>query len=973
MDPSDSAVPPPKNSESRRGLSIGLLISLGVTISMLLVAATILVLGWNSARTALIDTAERTANDTGQLINARARVLLEPTQSTLRQVSFDPIVDARTLSQRIDRLYVLSEVLTVNPMISAIYVGYDNGEFLLARPLDNAAIRARFKAPGGANFMVQARTRQNNGKILGEYIFFDANSLIEERRAIPEYQFDPRERPWYKTANETTDSVLSSPYVFFTTQQVGVTLSRLSRSGKSVVGIDMVLDDISTTLGSLKLSSNSELALVNDKDEILAYPQMERVLLQGSNGFTFKKVAEFDSPPLQGLQAAAPAPGKVKFFDVAGVETLGIKLPFDIWAGSEMHLLITAPVEDLLGDLPQKRRSILWTIAVLLAILLPLGWWAGSRIGHSLDSLGALAKRIGHFDFSGQETRDSRIREVNNLNGVMLGMSNTIQSFLQLSHRMAVEPDMEKMLHAVLRQLVSATRCSDAAVFLWNADEHRMQLHTLVGDEKSKFEESFAYSPQQQPRVGSHAIQNGELQLELELRGRNGHLQGMLVLIHPVDSAHAESAFREFASQLSGSLAVSIETRQLIEAQKNLLDAVIRLMADAIDAKSPYTGGHCERGPELATMLVDRLAAENQGRYADFHMTDDERYEFYLGAWLHDCGKVTSPEHIVDKATKLEVIYNRIHEVRMRFEVLWRDAEIAHLQRVAAGEPADISLASRDARHQQLRDDFAFVAECNVGGEFMADAALERLKTIASQTWQRHFDDSLGLASEEARRLTTSRAEQPSLPASEYLLADRDDHVVAWEGKRPPVQKGDPANIYGFDMKLPKNKQNMGELYNLSIRRGTLTEEDRFKINDHIVQTYIMLRELPWPQTLKRVPEIAATHHEKMDGKGYPRGLGAEQLTLIDRVMALADIFEALTAADRPYKSPKNLTESLRIMAFMCKDQHLDVDLFRYFLHSRLWQDYAQRFMNADQIDAVDIAAIEKLLPTASQSEAVPA
>ena len=345
MDPSDSAVPPPKNSESRRGLSIGLLISLGVTISMLLVAATILVLGWNSARTALIDTAERTANDTGQLINARARVLLEPTQSTLRQVSFDPIVDARTLSQRIDRLYVLSEVLTVNPMISAIYVGYDNGEFLLARPLDNAAIRARFKAPGGANFMVQARTRQNNGKILGEYIFFDANSLIEERRAIPEYQFDPRERPWYKTANETTDSVLSSPYVFFTTQQVGVTLSRLSRSGKSVVGIDMVLDDISTTLGSLKLSSNSELALVNDKDEILAYPQMERVLLQGSNGFTFKKVAEFDSPPLQGLQAAAPAPGKVKFFDVAGVETLGIKLPFDIWAGSEMHLLITAPVE----------------------------------------------------------------------------------------------------------------------------------------------------------------------------------------------------------------------------------------------------------------------------------------------------------------------------------------------------------------------------------------------------------------------------------------------------------------------------------------------------------------------------------------------------------------------------------------------------------------------------------------------------
>jgi hypothetical protein len=358
VNPSNSDLAQPHAPESQRGFPIGLLISLGVIVSMLLVAATILVLGWNSARSALINTAERTANDTSQLINARARVLLEPTQSTLRQVSFDPIVYAKTLQQRIDRLYVLSEVLTVNPMISAIYVGYDNGEFLLARPLDTASVRERFKAPGGANFMVQARTRQKNGKIVGEYIFFDANSVIEERRTIPEYQFDPRERPWYIGANVTTESVLSPPYVFFSTQQVGVTLSRLSRSGKSVVGIDMVLDDISTTLGTLKLSKNSELALINDKNEVLAYPEMDRVLLRGANGFTFKKVSEFDSPPLQRLQAADPPPGKVQFFDVAGVETLGIKLPFDIWAGSEMHLLVTAPVEDLLGDLPQKRNTL---------------------------------------------------------------------------------------------------------------------------------------------------------------------------------------------------------------------------------------------------------------------------------------------------------------------------------------------------------------------------------------------------------------------------------------------------------------------------------------------------------------------------------------------------------------------------------------------------------------------------------------
>ncbi len=455
----------------------------------------------------------------------------------------------------------------------------------------------------------------------------------------------------------------------------------------------------------------------------------------------------------------------------------------------------------------------------------------------------------------------------------------------------------------------------------------------------------------------------GTAHTEVELRGRNGALQGVLVLLHADDLGHRDPAFLRFAHQLSGMLALSIETRQLIDSQRKLLDAVIRLMADAIDAKSPYTGGHCERVPELATLLVDRMSADRDGPYADFSMTEDERYEFYLGAWLHDCGKVTSPEHIVDKATKLEVIHNRIHEVRTRFEVLWRDAEIAHLKRVIDGTPEADSQAELARRQAQLQSDFAFVAKCNVGGEFMADEAIERLGTIGSQTWWRHFDDRLGLAIEEARRLEAAVPHAPELPVAEPLLADRPEHLVPWGPRKPPVEKGDPANHHGFDMVLPAHQQNMGELYNLSIRRGTLTDEDRFKINDHIVQTLGMLKGLPWPQHLARVPDIAATHHEKMDGKGYPRRLPASQLTVADRVMALADVFEALTAADRPYKPPKTLTESLRIMAFMCKDQHLDTELFRYFLHSGLWRTFAERYMQPVQIDGVDVAAIEKLLP----------
>jgi HD-GYP domain-containing protein (c-di-GMP phosphodiesterase class II) len=508
-----------------------------------------------------------------------------------------------------------------------------------------------------------------------------------------------------------------------------------------------------------------------------------------------------------------------------------------------------------------------------------------------------------------------------------------------------------------------------AAAVEERANAGAMQQAAVDGTLIHHDEPALQYQPLPASSGAREEVAPGITEAQVELRGRSGKLEGLLVLQYTSDEGHADVSFIEFVTKLSGMLAVSIETRQLIEAQKALLDAVIKLMADAIDAKSPYTGGHCERVPRLAGMLVDRMSADATGPYAQFGLSEDERYEFHLGAWLHDCGKVTSPEHIIDKSTKLETIYNRIHEVRMRFEVLLRDAQLAFWQELAAGGDRTALQAELDQKTQQLQDDYAFVARCNVGGEFMADADVQRLASLAQTAWMRHFDNRIGLSAEELMRVEAASPEARPLPVQEALLADRPDHVVPWGARRPPVEKGDPKNRYGFDMHLPKYAQHMGEVYNLGIRRGTLTEEDRFKINDHIVQTLIMLRSLPWPAHLAKVPDIAATHHEKLDGKGYPRKLGGNQLTLVDRVMALADIFEALTAADRPYKAPKTLTESLRIMAFMAKDQHIDPELFRYFLHSRLWQEFAGQFMQPLQIDAVDIASIEKLLPVPAVAE----
>jgi len=301
---------------------------------------------------------------------------------------------------------------------------------------------------------------------------------------------------------------------------------------------------------------------------------------------------------------------------------------------------------------------------------------------------------------------------------------------------------------------------------------------------------------------------------------------------------------------------------------------------------------------------------------------------------------------VVDKATKLETIYNRIHDVRVRFEVLLRDAKISALEAIAAGGDAAAENARFAARKAELIDDFGFIAECNMGGEFMAPEKVERLKRIATQTWARHFDDRLGLSHEELKRYTTA---PEALPALEPLLADKPHHVIA----RTDTRVLDPK--WGFKVTVPQNLYNYGEVYNLAIGRGTLTEEERFKINEHVIHSLMMLEQLPLPKNLRRVPEYAGTHHETLIGTGYPRKLDKDKLSVPMRIMAIADIFEALTACDRPYKKAKTLSESIKILSFFKKDGHIDPDLFDLLLTSGVYQRYAEKYLLPEQRDTVDI------------------
>ncbi|HAO23718.1 MULTISPECIES: HD domain-containing phosphohydrolase [unclassified Methylophaga] len=394
---------------------------------------------------------------------------------------------------------------------------------------------------------------------------------------------------------------------------------------------------------------------------------------------------------------------------------------------------------------------------------------------------------------------------------------------------------------------------------------------------------------------------------------------------------------------------MSLATQFYQKSHQQWTDSLVESVAHAIDAKSAYPTRHCELVPELTMLLADKASESNESAFKDFQLDNDvQQRELRLAAWLHSYGKITTPEYLVDKRTKLEMPYNRIHEIRMRFEVLWRDAEIEFWQQtMQRPEKRTVYEDALKVKQIQLEDDFAFVAQCNIGTEFMDQNTNERLKRLSKISWQRHFDDQLGLSPVELARYHDSNTR---LPATEQLLDDKPEHII------PHNQKAAEDAKSGVNLNQPEYGFNHGELYNLTIESGTLTKEERFRINEHILTTIKMLESLPYPDELSNIPRYATTHLETMNGTGYPRGLTAENLSVPERIIMLANVFEALTAAERPYKKAKTLSVAIFILHQLVEQQLMDRDVFELFLTSGAYKQYAERFMAAEQIDEVDIS-----------------
>jgi len=402
--------------------------------------------------------------------------------------------------------------------------------------------------------------------------------------------------------------------------------------------------------------------------------------------------------------------------------------------------------------------------------------------------------------------------------------------------------------------------------------------------------------------------------LTIPMKNHESEIIGVLQLINAKHKQQKSiipftDADQNLVESLASQAAIALTNRQLINQLENLFESFIKLINTAIDDKSPYTGRHCERVPVLTMMLAEAVNRTTTGPLKDFHMTELDRKELKIAGLLHDCGKISTPVHVVDKATKLQTIFDQIHMIDTRFEVLKRDAEIELLNAKLedckdVGAQAIAELEQQFQEHiSKINEEREFLRECNIGGESMAPKDQERVRQIGTKyTWR-------NIAGKEVSFLTED------------------------------------------------------EINNLSIKAGTLTAEERNIINHHVVVTIKMLGALPWPKKLRNVPEYAGGHHERMDGKGYPRGLTREQMSVQARVMGIADIFEALTAADRPYKKGKTLTESLHILGKFRLNGHLDPDLFDVFVREKVYLEYARQFLDQEQIDSVNESNIPGYIP----------
>lgn len=884
----------------------------------------------------------------------------ERISTILRILRATNLTELTSEKSKIGSLPVLFEMLNSTKRLSALFIAYANNDFFLYKKIPSTAVLNKYNAPKNSYFMMTLR--QSNKT---HHHFFDIENKRLKVVEDPNYNIKIAERPWYQKAKNSDHYIVTDPYVFHASQELGVTLAVEDKRNGAVLGADYTLNGLSNLLKEFQAYSTDQRIIVNQHGQVIAYQDAEKLFSAGNKFDSFKTIESLNTPVLEHVFN--------HYKDQKGI--ISFTFNNEDWRGevsavsANRHLLLLQVVntKDLLSEAYKLLdQSVFITLLIILATL-PIAWYFARLLTAPMSVLSKDLEKIKDFDFRKTKHHKTSVKEISELLSVTNQMKDTISHFLDLSASLVSKQSFQQLLSKISEECNNIPNSQGTIIIINNKNNceikhchlpelsHSMNTQLLQqlaavsldcdmlqADITNRTIPDEIQQLLQKNRILKHTL-NWRL---VALKNRSGKNLGAIAVLESQQLALNKGKLR-YAQAIASFSALSIQSQQLLTEQKQLLESFILLIAGAIDSKSPYTGGHCARVPELTKMLSKAACDDKQGHYKNFDLTEDQWEELHIAAWLHDCGKIVTPEYIVDKATKLETIYDRLNEIRMRFELLKSETEKNYWQAVAEKGDKQQLILQRDALLTQLDREFEFIAECNIGGEFMSDDKINQLQMIAKRTWNRTLNNKIGIAPHQANKIADS-----TLPIKEPLLADKAEHLIEREHK----ELTEVDNEWGFEMQTPEYRFNRGELYNLSIKRGTLTTEDRFIINGHMVHTIVMLSKLPFPDHLQQVPTIAGGHHEKMDGTGYPRKINASELPTTARIMVIADIFEALTASDRPYKERKSLSQSLKIMSFMVKDNHIDADLFKLFLTSGVYLQYAQHYLLADQIDEIDIS-----------------
>lgn len=981
-----------------------------------LLTATLLAVIHMESGSAAYDSAATLFREVTETTTARIDVVVTSI-ATLTETSAAAFTEEPGLEEAggaLESVRFMKALLDANTDLMSVYAGYDDGAFHQVISLrGDKRILETYKAPPNCAYIDRVIRLEGGGRVQ-RWRFLDKDLKFIADRVEPQVAYDPRGRPWYVAAKKAERAAFTAPYIFSSSRLPGITCARVLAHGGGVFGADISLARFMDMLTERKAGEHGVLWLVTDANRLVAYPGFTPESVVGDGAPQFPQASNAPYPLAQAAgraMAASPAtPGRLFPLDVNGELWLAGLTPMPNGQGLGLVVAVAAPMRDFTAPFTRMSLRILLFAALILAVVLPLGMLLARRASRPVTKLVALAEKIRALDFSPSPPVASSVAEVHALANACQVMKSTIQA--RTEHLISARSRLEKLVEGGLALSAEknlstlATLIFQTAKELASADGGVMYLMEngqlevemlslraesvvlggLSGNPAPRVmvrPEIMAFlSPDSVLRPACEAFNNREIVIvrdqdltlfptglpeepsDYTIRSlvavpiitRRDEVLGVIQLFNPLGgeaiSEAGEHDLRGFIGSLAAQAAVTLDNRNLVNSLRDIFDALIRVVASSIDAKSPYTAGHCARVPELARMLARAVHEAGDGPLREFKLeTEDDWRQLWIASWMHDCGKMTTPEYVVDKATKLETIYNRIHEVRTRFEVLHRDAWIEYYQDLARGDADQTSLkAALDAKLARLQSDFAFVAACNRGGEFLSEQDKERLTEIAGRVWARHFSDRLGISDDEARR--KGEAAEPELPAQEYLLADRPEHVIPRSRDYSSLK-----DVRGEPLDIPLAEYNRGELYNLCIPRGTLTPEERFKINEHTLSCMDMLGKIPFPEGLSRVTEIAASHHENLVGTGYPLKKSKSHLSVEARILAVADVFEALTASDRPYKPAKPLSEALKIMSFMRNDGHIDPDIFDVFLKEGIFIRYAEEYLMDSQRDVVDVSA----------------